>query len=86
MLEQHRLDDQIEGSLEQQKLITALSSIFGLLGLLLASVGIYRTLACSVAGRTAEIGIRMAIGAQRVHVISLVLRDLTLVMNWPHLN
>jgi ABC-type antimicrobial peptide transport system permease subunit len=79
-LEQHRLDDQIEGSLEQQKLITSLCSIFGLLGLLLASVGIYGTLAYSVAGRTAEIGIRMAIGAQRAHVISLVLRDLTLVL------
>lgn len=79
-LEQHRLDDQIEGSLEQQKLITTLCSIFGLLGLLLASVGIYGTLAYAVAGRTAEIGIRMAIGAQRAHVISFVLRDLTLVL------
>ena len=79
-LEQHRLDDQIEGSLEQQELITTLCSIFGLLGLLLAAVGIYGTLAYSVAGRTAEIGIRMAVGAQRAHVISLILRDLTLVL------
>ncbi|MBV8897982.1 MAG: FtsX-like permease family protein, partial [Acidobacteriaceae bacterium] len=80
VLEQHRLDDQIEGALEQQKLITSLCSIFGLLGLLLASIGIYGTLAYSVAGRTGEIGIRMAIGAQRAHVISLVLRDLMLVL------
>ncbi|MGI9073544.1 MAG: ADOP family duplicated permease [Bryobacteraceae bacterium] len=79
-LEQHRLNDQIEGSLEQQKMITTLCSIFGLVGLLLASIGIYGTLAYSVAGRTAEIGIRMAIGAQRAHVISLVLRDLAVVL------
>ena len=80
MPEQHRLCDQIEGSLERQKLITTLCSIVGPARLLLASVGIYGTLAYSVAGRTAEIGIRVAIGAQRAHVISLVLRDLMLVL------
>jgi predicted permease len=80
ILEQHTLNDQIEGSLEQQKMIATLCSIFGLLALLLASIGIYGTLAYSVAGRTAEFGIRMAIGAQRTHVISLVLRDLVAVL------
>jgi ABC-type antimicrobial peptide transport system permease subunit len=79
-LEQQTLNDQIEHSLEQQKLITSLCSIFGLLALLLASIGIYGTLAYSVLGRTAEIGTRMAIGAQKSHVISLVLRDLVLVL------
>ena len=79
-LEQHRLNDQIEGSLEQQRLIATLCSIFGLLALLLASIGIYGTLAYSVAGRTAEIGIRIAIGAQRAQVISLVLGDLMAVL------
>ncbi len=80
MLEQHTLNDQIENSLQQQKLITSLCSIFGLLALLLASIGIYGTLAYSVAGRTAEIGTRMAIGARKSHVISLVLRDLVFVL------
>ena len=80
ILEQRTLNDQIEDSLEQQKMITSLCSVFGLLALLLASIGIYGTLAYSVAGRTAEIGTRMAIGAQKWHVISLVLRDLVFVL------
>jgi macrolide transport system ATP-binding/permease protein len=80
ILEQQTLNDQIEHSLEQQKMITSLCSIFGLLALLLASIGIYGTLAYSVASRTAEIGTRMAIGAQKSHVIWLVLRDLVFVL------
>jgi ABC-type antimicrobial peptide transport system permease subunit len=69
------LNNQIEHSLEQQKMITTLCGIFGLLALVLASVGIYGTLAYSVAGRTNEIGIRMAIGAQPHKLIWMVLRD-----------
>jgi predicted permease len=69
------LDAQVEHTLSQQKMITTLCSIFGVLALVLASIGIYGTLAYSVAGRTTEIGIRMAIGAQRNSVIWLVLRD-----------
>jgi predicted permease len=80
ILEQHTLNDQIENLLEQQKLIASLCSMFGLLALLLASIGIYGTLAYSILGRTAEIGTRMAIGAQRSQVILLVLRDLTFVL------
>ncbi len=69
------LNAQIEGSLDQQKMITALCSIFGLLALMLASIGIYGTLAYSVTGRTVEIGIRMAIGAQRRNVVWMIVRD-----------
>jgi ABC-type antimicrobial peptide transport system permease subunit len=69
------LNAQIEGSLNQQKMITTLCSIFGLVALTLASIGIYGTLAYSIAGRTMELGIRMAIGAQRRNVVWMVLRD-----------
>jgi predicted permease len=69
------LNAQIEKSLDQQKMITTLCGIFGLLALILASIGIYGTLAYSVAGRIVEIGIRMAIGAQRRNVVWMVLRD-----------
>ncbi|HEY7210722.1 MAG TPA: ADOP family duplicated permease, partial [Bryobacteraceae bacterium] len=80
VLEVNTLDQQVEHSLEQQKMITTLCSTFGVLALLLASIGIYGSLAYSVSGRTAEIGIRMAIGAQRASVVWLVLRDLLILM------
>jgi macrolide transport system ATP-binding/permease protein len=69
------LDAQIERSLEQQKLITVLCGVFGLLALILASLGVYGTLAYAINERTVEIGIRMAIGAQRHSVVWIVLRD-----------
>ena len=81
ILEHQTLDEQLEHSLRQEKMITTLCSIFGILALMLASIGIYGTLAYSVAGRTSEIGIRMAMGAQRVDVVSLVLRDLVLMLD-----
>lgn len=74
------LNSQIEKSLAQQKMITTLCGAFGLLAVMLTLVGIYGTTAYSVAGRTNEIGIRMAIGAQRRAVVWLVLRDALLLI------
>jgi hypothetical protein len=69
------LHDQIYESLNQERMITKSCSFFGLLALVLACIGLYGTMAYSVARRTNEIGIRMALGAQRSRVLWLFLRD-----------
>jgi macrolide transport system ATP-binding/permease protein len=69
------LDQQLDLSLYQLKMITSLCSVFGVAALLLAAIGIYGTVAYAVTRRTTEIGIRIAIGAQRMNVLWMVLRD-----------
>jgi hypothetical protein len=68
------LDYQVAGNFNQERLISRLTSLFGLLALILASVGLYGITAYSTARRTSEIGLRMALGANRGDVVSLVLR------------
>jgi macrolide transport system ATP-binding/permease protein len=67
--------DQIDGQFSQEKLIARLTLMFGVLALVLASVGLYGVTAYTVARRTSEIGIRMALGAGRGSVVSMVLRE-----------
>jgi predicted permease len=66
---------QIDESLMQERLISTLSSFFGLLSLLLAGIGLYGILAYAVSRRTREIGIRLALGAQPGAVLRMVLRQ-----------
>ena len=65
---------QVDDNFTQQAMIAKLTSLFGFLALVLASVGLYGVTAYTVERRTNEIGIRMALGAGRFHVLKLVLR------------
>ncbi len=66
--------DQVDGNFSQNQMLARLTSLFGLLALVLASVGLYGVTAYSVERRTSEIGIRMALGADRSNVLRLVLK------------
>lgn len=66
---------QIRGQFNQERLIARLTLMFGLLALILASVGLYGVTAYSVARRTPEIGVRMALGANRSSVVGMVMRE-----------
>jgi predicted permease len=68
-------DQQIADRFGDDRLIARLTMLFGILALLLASVGLYGVTAYTVARRTSEIGIRMALGAERTTVISAVMRS-----------
>jgi predicted permease len=69
------LATQVEASISQERLVAMLSSIFGLLALLLACIGLYGILSYTVTRRTNEIGIRLALGAQPQDILWLVFRD-----------
>jgi predicted permease len=70
----YTMQQQVDSSVGLERLMASLSVFFGTLALLLTAVGLYGILAYTVALRTGEIGIRMALGARRGHVIWLVVR------------
>jgi predicted permease len=75
MYDMRTLTDQLEISLLTERLLAALSSVFGCLATLLAALGLYGVMAFMVARRTREIGIRMALGAGQGTVVWMVLRE-----------
>ena len=68
------MNEQVAAALTQERLVATLAGFFGVLGLLLAAVGLYGVTSYAVTSRRAEIGIRMALGASSGGVVAMVLR------------
>jgi putative ABC transport system permease protein len=74
------LTTQIRQSLAQDELMATLCGFFGGLAVLLAAIGLYGVISYTVAQRTNEIGIRMALGSQRAGIVKMILREVTILV------
>ena len=74
------IDAQIAEGVLQERLMARLSTLFGLISLLLAVVGLYGVMSYTVASRRAEIGVRVALGATRVRILSMIMSDVGRMM------
>jgi putative ABC transport system permease protein len=74
------LDELVDSSLVAESIVAKLSSFFGLLALLLSCIGLYGVMSYTVAGRTREIGVRIALGAGQPSVLWMVLREALLLL------
>jgi predicted permease len=74
------LSESVEAQISNERLLALLSSCFGLLALALTAVGVYGVISYAVQRRTQEIGIRLALGAERAAVSRLMMRDVALLV------
>jgi predicted permease len=74
------LEEQVDFSISSQSLIARLSSFFGILAVILACIGVYGLLSYSVARRTSELGIRLALGAQSGTLLWMILRECVVLL------
>jgi predicted permease len=74
LLDIQTMQEQVDANFDQRRAVARMTGLFGILALLLAGVGLYGVTAYTVERRTSEIGVRMAMGANRLNVIRLVLR------------
>jgi predicted permease len=74
LIEVRPLSAQVDDTMVRERMMATLAAAFGLLALMLAAIGLYGLLAYSVERRTKEIGIRMALGAERIPVVALILQ------------
>jgi ABC-type antimicrobial peptide transport system permease subunit len=74
------LNDQMDDSLLQERLVASLAGLFGILAVMLASVGLYGVMAYTVSRKTNEIGIRMALGSGRIQIAAMILREALLMV------
>ena len=79
ILDAQLLAAMIDDSINHERMIAKLSAVFGLLALLLAAIGLYGVISYTISRRVSEIGIRLALGAQRRDVLWMVLRETLLL-------
>ncbi|MBC7927106.1 MAG: ABC transporter permease [Bryobacteraceae bacterium] len=82
LYEMHSMDAQVDRILNLERAVATMSGFFGLLAATLAAIGLYGVMAYSVTRRTREIGIRMALGAERDSVLWLVLKEVVVMTSF----